>query len=361
MRAHIRSLQSEYAADDSIADVSTLRKLRTRIANEGYTWFCKDINFNNCSIYGIWHSLFPDASIGDCLAYPSIEHGLFLYDYVFGDVYATSRPAVATFGDYRYEVLKKRTNLPVFRVGPYIQYSHNFYNQERIDQIHSENGRTLLVFPRHSTNDGSVSSDDDRHLSALHSEAKLFDHVLICCFWWNLNDPLIQRLEAEGYQLVSAGFRDDPQFLPRLKTIISMSDMAIGDSVGTHIGYCMQMGVQFHIVDMGSVLYDFDPVHCINARIAQTHEARIKAAFQTGSLKDQQVVMSYYFGGDILRTPSTMQTIAEICHDILKLTGGFKQCIPFAVKKLLTRYSEESTMLDRQTDRQTDRQVQLAA
>lgn len=57
---------------------------------------------------------------------PSVEHGLILYDDIFTDVRYTGRKTVCTFSDFRKDIIQKYRNIPVFTVGPYINYAKDF-------------------------------------------------------------------------------------------------------------------------------------------------------------------------------------------------------------------------------------------
>ena len=249
--ADMRLLCEEAKYDDSIKDISWLRELRKDVEQGKRGFYTTDCNFSNSHIYGIWDSIFGQFGV-DPIYTPSVEHGLILHDQIFNDIEDTARAACVTFGQFRKEIIKKHIKKPVFCVGPYIHYASSFYDSERIESERKKNGKTLLVFPMHSTNNSELSVEIDNYISYLKGKEKAFDTILINTFWWNINDPLTHALESEGYRIVSAGFRDDVMFIRRLKTLIKMSDMVVGDSIGTHVGYCINCGIPFRYEPTGS-------------------------------------------------------------------------------------------------------------
>lgn len=66
---------------------------------------------------------------------PSVEHGLILYDDIFTDVRYTGRKTVCTFSDFRKDIIQKYRNIPVFTVGPYINYAKDFYDQDKLLEL----------------------------------------------------------------------------------------------------------------------------------------------------------------------------------------------------------------------------------
>lgn len=241
-----RTLVSEAAKIDSIEDIEPLRELRRKCVKDG-SFKSYDANFSNACIYGIWNSLFGeiDAPIYEL---PAVEHGLIFSDQVCMDLYATVRPCVVTFGDFRKERIQKQLNIPVFNIGPYIAYADPYYQGDVYRKLKRKLGRTLTVFPCHSTDISEIDFDLEKYVHEIIRIASDFDSVLVNSFWWNVDDPLIHRLESEGCRIVSAGYRDDVLFLSRLRTIIELSDLVVGDSIGTHVGYAFELGVPFRLI-----------------------------------------------------------------------------------------------------------------
>ena len=331
---------AEAAKDDSIASVDWIRQFRRDVGEGRRRFFTTDCNFSNAHIYGIWHSVFGDCGLDPILT-PSVEHGLIFHNQIFNDLEDTARAACATFGDFRKEIIRRNTGIPIFRVGPYIHYAKPFYDEERLAREKAKNGRTLLVFPMHSTDTSTLSTETQRYIDYLRDKSRDYDTVLINSFWWNLNDPLTLALEAEGYRIVSAGFRDDVMFMSRLKTLIQMADLVVGDSIGTHVGYCIDCGVPFSYEPLGSKVALNTAKENRDLDFCQQHMQPISdACYHAEAITDEQRrLCAYYWGTDHVRTREELQDMAEITAEIMRRSRGWSAKYPSVARKLLGELS----------------------
>lgn len=309
---------------DSIADISELRRLRASVS-EGESFYTTDANVSNSLIYGIWDSMFGDHRDEPIYYSPAVEHGLIFHDQIFTDLRFTARAGLVTFGDYRYERIRRYKKEPIYEVGPYIHYAKPYYDENRVAQLKRENGKTLLVFPAHSVDTNSISQDEDRYAAEVARIAKEenFDTVLVNSFWWNINDPVIRRFEAEGYHIVSAGFRDDVKFLSRLRTIIQMSDLIVGDGIGTHIGYALDLNVPFRFVDIATTSSSIDDAADPSARQNALLRDKIARLFSnaTAVTEQQRDALEPYWGFSHMKTRSQMENIYQITRAIVRASG----------------------------------------
>ena len=69
-------------------------------------------------------------------------------------------------------------------------------------------------------------------------------------YWKDILLHLDSPFSAKGYKIVTAGHIYDPQFLCRLKSIFLLADVAMGNALGTNIGYSIAMGVPYYFYDM---------------------------------------------------------------------------------------------------------------
>ena len=169
-----------------------------------------------------------------------IEHGLFLGNLVHADSYDGFTTHIITFSDYRKDILEI-TNKNMVCVGPYIQYANELLSSEHKQRLRSSLGSVLLVFPSHSIESIHVSYDISQFVERIESIKHDFDSVVVCMYWKDI--LLGQHLEYQklGYKITTAGHTYDANFLPRLKSIINLSNATISNKVGTHIGYCISM------------------------------------------------------------------------------------------------------------------------
>jgi len=336
----------EASKDDSIADITWLKTLRHDIEDGKRRFYTTDCNFSNSHIYGIWYSLFGDLKQKPLLT-PSVEHGLIFHNQLFNDVEDTARAACVTFGAFRKSIIRQYTNIPIFCVGPYIHYATSFYDEQRLATEKKKNGKTLLVFPMHSTNNSELSVEINNYRDYLKSKQKEFDTILINTFWWNINDPLCMVLQSDGYRIVSAGFRDDIMFMSRLKSLIRLADLVVGDSIGTHVGYCIDCGVPFSYEPLGSKNVSLLEKEIKDADFVETHVNKIaKAFYRTDTITDEQrVLCDYYWGQDKIRTKNEIRTIAALTEEIMRKSSGYKAKFRDCAEWMLQEINEEERRL----------------
>ncbi len=300
----IKKMIVDLSSQDTILDQSSLISLKKEIDINLKPFFSSNINNTNARLYGIFNSIFKKHT-DPLYYYPSIEHGLIFRNTNWSDTADTARASCITLGDFRYEILKKYYDTPIFCVGPYIHYADDYYTQEKFDAIKKSLGKTLLVFPTHGTDDFHITYEQKIFIDMVKNFKSDFDSILICTFWWNINDPLLKILENMGCKIVSAGFREDPLFLSRLKTIIKLGDLAIGDSIGTHIGYCIHLNTPFFYFntekEQNSNKIDFISNNMNILKNAFLNSTQIK--------KDHLELVKYYWGTDHIKSEDDIKDI----------------------------------------------------
>lgn len=318
----IISLVQEITGLDTISDPYPLLEVKQRFLADDIS-HSKDKNFGNVMIYGYWKSLFPDTEDSDAPTLPAIEHGLILADDVFDEITLTGRCTAVTFGAYRQHVIREKAHIPAFSVGPYIQYAKPFYDQGQFQSMKKELGKTLLVFPSHSTDRSEVTRDAERQLRQIEASAAGFDSVLVSAFWWDLDDPMLKVFESHGYKVVCAGFRDDPAFVSRQRTIIELSDAVLSDGIGTHIGFARTFDkpIAFFAAESSSSLDDWARSRCGSITTAQDE---IASALKNQRVGAADAVFNKYWGFGIKRTSEELQVIREVSHEITTRSKGFR-------------------------------------
>jgi hypothetical protein len=179
-----------------------------------------------------------------------IEHGLFLGNYVNHYCYEYSDVRnVITFGDYREGMLAKNENIKrkeinILKIGPYIHYANSFHSADEIQTYKIKYGRILLVFPSHSIPGQTVSFDIHAFVKTILDVKKELkcNSVFICLYWKDIEEKdNVEIYRQNGFYIVSAGHVNDPFFLPRLRSIIELSDVTMSNDVGTNLGYCIYL------------------------------------------------------------------------------------------------------------------------
>ena len=341
-RIQLESLLSDLSTQDYLSDITVLKEFQRKVKEEQEVFSTFDVNWSNTHIYGIWQGIFGAESVGRALYLPAVEHGLIFHDDVFTDIRTTARQTIATFSDFRKSIIQKKIHRPVFCVGPYTHYCKGFYSEDRLAEEKIKLGKTLLVFPTHSTDTSELSIDQKNFLNNLRKTAKAYDSVLINTFWWNINDPLIQALESEGYHIISCGFRDDPMFLQRLKSYIRLADFAIGDSIGTHVGYCVDAGVPFSYQNVGTNVILLEAEELKTQDFKQVQVNKIQEAFDHAEEISPEIlkICNYYWGQNQVKTKTEIQKIKEISEELTNLDHGFTGVSYRNAEKLLKKYKQ---------------------
>ena len=339
---HRMRKQIEYCKKiDSIADITQLQEFRSQFDNDHIFAPARSQEYSLFRMYGYLNGIF--GAIPDRLTfqYPTIEHGLFLGNEVTPEVTRMAHASVLTFGAYRKEIIHKyREGMPVFCIGPYLHYVAPYYSEEEMRELKQKLGKTLLVFPAHSIPKYTVTRNENEYYKKIKRIAADFDSVLINVYWWNVNDPMVQDLQAEGYKIVSAGFQYDINFAKRLKTIIQLADLAIGDSIGTHIGFCEDVNVPFRYIDANTK--DCECQSSPQQKYVDRISAEIENAFRENSFSEekQKHVLNYYWGQNCVRTQTEISKILEINKELTLRGRGTTNGYRIASKQLLNEYSQ---------------------
>lgn len=332
----IEKVSKSLSQEDTINDTKKLYHFLTKVKNNNTAFWSYDFNKTANRLYGIKKSIFCGI-VDKSYNFPAIEHGLILGNTFFKDIKNTSRATCITFSDFRKCVIHKKYNIPVFCVGPYINYAQDYYNKEEFKNIKNKLGKNLLVFVSHSTDEGNIKYNSKLLIEYLDAYKSDFDTISICVFWWDLDSKLVKLLEKYKFKIVCAGYREDIKFLSRLKGIIDLSDEVIGDGVGTHIGYCLARNKKFSIIDSVSQ-YENDNIDAFYKEQITV----IKNAFskEKEDIGKQKQIYNYYWGGNYFRNKNEIKAIYEINKDILKISNGFTFLYSKAVNNLLEKYNK---------------------
>lgn len=169
-----------------------------------------------------------------------IEHGTFPTEQVSEVELEPKLPVFLTYSNYRVDILKKYRD-HAFSIGPFIHYAPTFYSKDKITSEKKRLGKNLLIFPAHSLSYVINDYDQKWFIKKINKLAKDFDSVRVCLFWADILLGLHKYYSDLGFECVTAGHILDPNFLPRLKTIIEISDLTISNDVGTHVGYSVYL------------------------------------------------------------------------------------------------------------------------
>ena len=212
-------------------------------------FFCYELYMGNF-FYGTGYSLKMYSNYKKPIK-ACIEHGIYFGDFINKDeVLRSGYSTVITFGDSRKDViLRHKNDKNVICIGPYIHYVDSILEDSEIENIRRKNGKTLLVFPSHSIGGVDIKYSINSFIKQVNDFKKKhnFKTVLVCLYYKDIEKGADSVYIDEGFQIISAGRREDQDFLRRLKSFILISDYAISNSIGTHIGYTVLLNVP-HII-----------------------------------------------------------------------------------------------------------------
>ena len=184
----------------------------------------------------------------------SIEHGLrFNTSYWVGD-YSAGQTVAFVASKWRRQVVQGRVDKVIHPVGPYIHYAPGLYPAEDVARVCQKMGKTLVVFPSHSTHWIDSDYDTGAFCRRLQRERDRFETILVCLYWKDVLRGTHRVYQEAGFTCVTAGHMFDPDFLPRLRSLIEVADATVSNSIGTHLGYCLYLGKPHQIIRMDITL-----------------------------------------------------------------------------------------------------------
>lgn len=205
--------------------------------------YSKEIYRGN-SLYGAGRALREYAGILSPLK-ACIEHGLYLGNYANPlELDKSGLPAIVTFGPARARHIRDSSSVPILAVGPYIAYAEDYLAEDQMARAKQMLGRTLLAFPSHSVDYIKKRFDVPRYIEHLKARAEDegMDTVLVSLYFADVLNGAAEPYERAGFKVVTSGYREDSNFLPRLRSLILLADSTSSNSMGTHIGYCVYLG-----------------------------------------------------------------------------------------------------------------------
>ena len=273
----------------------------------------KDANF-----YGVCHCLKWFSGVNRIS--PSIEHGLYLGNYVpFATKLKTTKSIITFSNNRKKHLINANIDKPIFTIGPYIHYAYNIISDKRYRLLKNSLGKTLLLFPSHSINNFNVINDIQELINKTIKIASNYDTVMVCLFYKDIiNDIYPRYFEEAGFKIVTAGHKYDLNFLSRLKLIIQLADLTISSTIGTHTGYCIYLNKPHYVIQQ-QIIKRKDNDCIINEirndeqlKTFQEEEKVILNEFIVCSeviTENQKEIIDKYWGIKNIKTPEQLRNI----------------------------------------------------
>ena len=170
-----------------------------------------------------------------------IEHGIYMLKGYVYEIDIIHHTPIVTVGNFRKKYLEEVWKKEVYAIGPYIAYAKGYYSEERVLLEKSHNGKTLLVFPPHSTLSEEIDYERRDFINEIERLRKGFDTVLVCMYYVDVQKGFHDIYKKKGYKVVCAGHGSDELFLNRLRTIIELSDAVLMNVVMPALAYAVYL------------------------------------------------------------------------------------------------------------------------
>lgn len=248
-----------------------------------------------------------------------IEHGLHLVNKVLDNEFSSNLPSCLTHSKFRADIIEKH-HKKAFITGPYIHYAQSFYSEEKINAEKKRLGKNIVVFPGHSISYLIASYDNDWLINKIKQVAKDFDSIRICLYWADIQLGLHKYYQDLGFECVTAGHVLDPLFLPRLKSIIEISDLTISNNPATHVSYSTYLNKP-HIIFRKNpkIIASKKWVKSIRSVWASKPYQDILDGFSKVTFKitpKQRQIADKYFGINDIKTKSEFKKIVDLTEEI---------------------------------------------
>jgi hypothetical protein len=247
-----------------------------------------------------------------------MEHGPTLGGKVWNDLADYPLPGLIAFSPVRENVLRRRTNKALEFIGPFIFYSRAALTEEEHAREKARLGRNIVFFPVHSNTHITIDYDYEKACDCLASLGKEFDTVRVCLYWRDIQLGLHKTFQRRGFECVTAGHIFDPEFLPRLKSILTTADLTVSNGLSTAIGYSVFMDIpHLHFKSMLGLSADTEEI--FRREYTPWHDKdlpddcqEVEAAFAKRVERvtpEQREVIDRLWGTPCLRSPEELREI----------------------------------------------------
>ena len=335
-RIVIQKYVKKFCKIDSILNFNLFQKKLFELKKKSYDFYCSSSRFQDVSFYGYYQALL-DYSCYKKRKYPiltGIEHGI-----RFGEKawkYYPFHTCYVCQGKERIsEISDLEPTMPILTIGPYIFYSKPYYSKEKSKELKEKYGRTLLVFPSHTCECDQEKESNDLSELIRRNYKDDFQTIMVCLYWRDVNQELIEQFTDLGAVIVSAGFRNDTKFIQRLKSIIDLADLVVVDDIGTNIGFALCMNKK--VIMLGDPKQTEDKVfqHNFNEFYKAFHPA-FKYDFTEEQVLKQKDLYERFWGASLSLTKDEMYQFFSLFDKLIRsshmMTENVKEIIQSELK-----------------------------
>jgi len=262
------------------------------------------------------------------------------------------KTAVIMSGEYYKDKIHERAPwVPVFTVGSYINYANEIYNSAVMNEKKKNIGSMLLVFLPHTLEDANRDYNRKSFIDeVLKQYRNLYDQVWLCVYFADINDDICDYAKNRGVHVVSAGFRFDPLFNDRLKTIIQLCDGVVCGDIGGFLAYamCLNKPIARVEIDKKESLLDVQYKNEIVRNIEKTKdymrfEEEFYCFFDNTIKLDEKMKkwMDPVAGFSLCKEKEYIKRIFEISGEIWDMSCGNYRDYPDSVRRVYYKYDAE--------------------
>lgn len=263
------------------------------------------------------------------------------------------KTAVIMSGEYYKDKIHERVPwVPVFTVGPYINYANEIYNADVMKEKKKSIGSMLLVFLPHTLENANRDYSRKSFIDdVLNQYQGSYDQVWLCVYFADINDGICDYARNRGVHVVSAGFRFDPFFNDRLKTIIQLCDGVVCGDIGGFLTYamCLNKPISRVEIDENKSLLDAQYQNDTERIIEKTidykrFEEEFYCLFDKTLKLDEKMKnwMNPVAGFSLCRKKEYIKQIFEISGEIWDMSCGNYRDYPDSVRRVYYKYNEEN-------------------
>lgn len=233
--------------------------------------------------------------------------------------------------------------VPIFAVGPYIQYAQSIYQKTTIENLKKNFKKIGLVFLSHSIESMGVSYDEKKIVKHLiENHTKVYDKIVVCAYWHDVDREIYDILQKSGIEVVSAGFRWDDMFIRRLRTLFEIADDVIfyGYTTAVIFALSMRKKIKFYNVDER---FDMPECNRLDVRFKYFTKEEDISTWMVFDEKDLEhiEIWNRKYGLDIMLSPEEMRLIYEVCCDIWENCDYNVREYPVGVYRTYLKYQKE--------------------
>ncbi|MBD2201231.1 glycosyltransferase [Calothrix sp. FACHB-1219] len=184
------------------------------------------------------------------------------------------------------------------------------YVCDLLREISKPTRKGTIFFPAHSTFNVFAQTDFEQLAEELIHLDDKYKPVTVCIYWADFYMGRHIPFQRRGFNVVSAGYRDDPDFLFRFYHLCSMHSYAASNCLGSHIFYSVKAGCSYFHLETNTKYHwtakSEELFHKEVPLVETSKELFLQSVFQTRQpyvTAQQMDLVNYYMGAEYFKSP----------------------------------------------------------